>query len=136
MKLQILMISFWATIISGCASIVGGSQSPQDLLGKAPYAQYQTEYDLQETFDCLNRWVSTKVPAGFRREVDSKAAEGHMFWKDGFGWVNWTYHFQTRDELNSLTVYRSANIAGMAGYLRVAAEECIKSPNSWPDSNY
>lgn len=136
MKVNVALIGTSIFVLSGCASMVGGSQTPQDLMTKDPFGKYQTRYNLVETFDCLNRWVSAKNAVGFRREVNKDESEGHMFWKDGLGWVNWTYHFKRGESQNNLTIYRSANVAGTVDYLKVAARACAETPNSWPDSNF
>jgi hypothetical protein len=82
-----------------------------------------------------------KIKVGLRREYSEDKLEGHLFWKDGLGWTNWTFHYvdpsQTSQTSNkNLTIYRSANVIGMVDHLESAASNCIRNINSWPDSNY
>jgi len=124
--------------LTGCASTLGGSTSPADLVSKKVFAEYTTNYEMTETFDCLTRWVGTKNPFSLRREIDSDGLGGHLFWKDKFGWANWTFLFQQAKfgNANTLDIYRSANVAGTVGYLKDSASACVADASSWPDADF
>jgi hypothetical protein len=105
MKKVIVSLIIISTLLSGCASVVGGSSSPKDLMTKKVSGEYITEYEMIETFDCLARWVGSKNPIGLRREITADGLQGHLFWKDNFGWVNWTFLFKkaVNGEVNTLS---------------------------------
>mgnify|MGYP003127110056 CR=1 FL=1 len=138
MKNVISLIILSSVLLSGCASTLGGSTSPEDLLTKDVSGKYTTKNEMIEVFDCLTRWVGTKMPFALRREITSDGAQGHLFWKDGMGWNNWTYFFQKAqdDKDHTFSLYVSANVAWHAGYLKEAGENCANDASSWPDSDF
>ena len=77
----ISLIILSSVLLSGCASTLGGSTSPEDLLTKDVSGKYTTKNEMIEVFDCLTRWVGTKMPFALRREITSDGAQGHLFWK-------------------------------------------------------
>jgi uncharacterized protein YceK len=138
MKKTIYLLIVCLFFMSGCASLVGGSATPQDLETKKVFATYKTNYEMTETFDCLTRWVGTKLPFSLRREIADDGLKGHLFWKDNLGWANWTFVFQktVSGNANTLSIYRSLNVAGMVDYLKDSASACVTDASSWPDSNF
>jgi len=100
--------------------------------------EYITEYEMIETFDCLARWVGSKNPIGLRREITDDGLRGHLFWKDNFGWANWTFLFKkpVNGAGNTLSLFVSANVSWHAGYLKDSASECVADASSWPDSDF
>ena len=138
MKVVTCLLILSSVFLSGCASTFGGSTSPADLVSKKVFSEYTTNYEMTETFDCLTRWVGTKNPFSLRREIADNGLKGHLFWKDNFGWANWTFLFQQAKSgnANTLSIYRSANVAGMVGYLKDSASACVADASSWPDSDF
>jgi hypothetical protein len=133
----IMFILLLMTIISGCASTFGGSSSPEDLMTKKVSGDYTTKYEMTETFDCLARWVGTKIQFSLRREIAIDGLEGHLFWKDQLGWVNFTYLYRylEEDTQNALSLYISANLP-FRGFLYESAAACTENASSWPGSEF
>ena len=53
------------------------------------------------------------ITDALRREITSDRAQGHLFWKDGMGWNNWTYFFRKAqdDKDHTFSLYVSDNVA-------------------------
>ena len=132
---NLLLVSL--IFIAACAGMVGGAQTPEDLMEKEVFGKYKISHGMTETFECLERWVRTKMPMALRREISSDGKTGHLFWKDNWNWVNFTLYFRTNDNglPNELSIYRSANIPAPK-YLRDAAYNCAVDVKSYPDSNF
>jgi uncharacterized protein YceK len=57
---MIIFIAITSILLSSCASIVGGSETPDHLMTKKPFAEFRIEQDIDSSFNCLSRWVVAK----------------------------------------------------------------------------
>ena len=140
MKKITYLLILSSVFLSGCASTLGGSTSPADLVSKKVFAEYTTNYEMTETFDCLTRWVGTKNPFSLRREIADNGLKGHLYDKDHHpqGWINWTFLFQQAKSgnANTLSIYKSANVLFGLGYLKDSASACVADASSSPGSDF
>jgi uncharacterized protein YceK len=141
MKLVTFLLILSSVFLSGCGSIF--ANSPADLESKKKlFAEYTTNYEMTETFDCLARWIGTRVPWSLRREIADNGLKGHLFHKtyapQGQGWIDWTVLFQQAKSgnANTLSIYKSANVLGGLGFLKDSASACVADVSSWPDSDF
>jgi hypothetical protein len=140
MKLVTCLLILSSVFLSGCARTLGGATSPADLESKKVFAEYTTNYEMTETFDCLTRWAGTRNPYSLRREIADNGLKGHIYTKEPHrqGWINWTVLFQQAKSgnANTLSIYKSANVLFGLGYLKDSASACVADASSSPGSDF